>query len=193
MLVSPAAGSRAECTMTCPSPAGRGPRPSAGVVVGRDGGVLLPGGTQTWAVPALTNSSVPVKKLESAEARNNTAVAISRGAGRGGRRGSWHPAGGGGLDRPGAEEVDADAPPVRAVEVTASTALSVPVRALPRPRRRNPWTNSGRRRREMPPLTAYPLVSGVRLGWERRAVKPSAQPTLVRTQHLPRIFAGQSP
>src|SRR5260370_32054411 len=35
------------------------------------------------------------------------------------------------------------------------------------------------------PRTAYVPVSGVRLGQERRAVKPSAQPTLVRTQHLP--------
>ena len=44
---------------------------------------------------------------------------------------------------------------------------------------------SGRRRRGTAPRTAYVLVSGVCLGEERRAVKPSAQPTLVRTQHLP--------
>jgi hypothetical protein len=35
------------------------------------------------------------------------------------------------------------------------------------------------------PRTAYVLVNGVRVGQEQRAVKPSAQPTLVRSQHLP--------
>ena len=46
-------------------------------------------------------------------------------------------------------------------------------------------THSGRRRPGSPPRTANALVAGVRLEEERRAVKPSAQPTLVRTQHLP--------
>ena len=46
---------------------------------------------------------------------------------------------------------------------------------------------SGRRRpRYHASIGVYVLVSGVLLGWEeRRSVKPSAQPTLVRTQHLP--------
>ena len=74
----------------------------------------------------------------------------------------------------------------RTVSVIAPTS---PVRGFFRPR---PWvqarcarTYSGRRRPGMEPRTAYVLVSGVRLAEERRSVKPSAQPTLVRTQHLP--------
>ena len=50
---------------------------------------------------------------------------------------------------------------------------------------RCPRTHGGRRRPGKPPRTAYALVSGMGLKQEGRAVKPSAQPTLVRTQHLP--------
>ena len=47
-------------------------------------------------------------------------------------------------------------------------------------------THGGRRRSRIAPGGLYVLVSGVftRMGGER-SVKPSAQPTLVRTQHLP--------
>ena len=48
-----------------------------------------------------------------------------------------------------------------------------------------PRTHSGRPRPEIAPRAAYVLVSGLALGQEERSVKPSAQPTLVRTQHLP--------
>ena len=50
---------------------------------------------------------------------------------------------------------------------------------------RCPRTHSGRRRPGTEPRTSYALVSGGYLDQQRRAVKPSAQPTLVRTQHLP--------
>jgi hypothetical protein len=56
------------------------------------------------------------------------------------------------------------------------------------PGRRRPMgarTHSGRERSVAPPRTAFPLVSGILLGWSGRAVKPSAKPSLVRTQHLP--------
>ena len=53
------------------------------------------------------------------------------------------------------------------------------------PGTRRPRTHSGRRGPGNKPRTASTLVSGISLGQERRAVKPSAQPTLVRTQHLP--------
>jgi hypothetical protein len=70
----------------------------------------------------------------------------------------------------------------RAVRITAPTLA---VRGLHGPGTRSTRTYSGRRQPAIPPRTAYALVSGVRLSLERRAVKPSAQPTLVRTQHLP--------
>jgi hypothetical protein len=85
----------------------------------------------------------------------------------------------------------------RTAGVTAPTG---PVRSLFRPRpwagpcpsvdstapeTRRPRTHSGRQRPGNAPRAAYALVSGLALGEEGRAVKPSAQPTLVRTQHLP--------
>jgi hypothetical protein len=92
----------------------------------------------------------------------------------------------------------------RTVGITAPTG---PVRGLFRPRpwagpcpsvdctapgTRRPRTHSGRRRREITPRSASVLVSRGWLGRNERAVKPSAQPTLVRTQHLPHISAVQS-
>jgi hypothetical protein len=53
------------------------------------------------------------------------------------------------------------------------------------PGTRRPRTHSGRRRPGFAPRSAFALVSGGRLGRSERAVKPSAQPTMVRTHHLP--------
>ena len=46
---------------------------------------------------------------------------------------------------------------------------------------------------ENAPRTLSVLVSGLSLGQKERAAKPSAQPTLVRTQHLPRYFSRSKP
>jgi hypothetical protein len=76
--------------------------------------------------------------------------------------------------------------------LTVSTAASTaPVRGYFCSR---PWLSkpaahgriAGRLQPGTEPRTAYALVSGVRLGERRAAVKPSASPTLVRTQQLPR-------
>jgi hypothetical protein len=76
-------------------------------------------------------------------------------------------------------------PLLRAVWAPLLPSPSVPVRAFRRPRPRRTRTHSGRQRPGNAPRTAYALVSGGLLRLEERAVKPSAQPTLVRTQHLP--------
>jgi hypothetical protein len=78
---------------------------------------------------------------------------------------------------------------VRTVGITVPTPAvrgrEFPVRGCTAPGNRCSRTHSGRRRPGPSPRTANALVTGVRLGEERRAVKPSAQPTLVRTKHLP--------
>ena len=71
----------------------------------------------------------------------------------------------------------------RPVSIRGSPGRALPADRTPPVR----WAyNDGHRRQpEIPPRTASVLVSGTRLGYEERAAKPSAQPTLVRTQHPP--------
>jgi hypothetical protein len=84
----------------------------------------------------------------------------------------------------------------RTVGVTAPTcpvrAFSASVRGTHVPGARCSRTHSGRRQPGIAPRSTYVLVSAGWLGHEGRSVKLSAQPTLVRTQHLPHISAVQS-
>jgi hypothetical protein len=54
-------------------------------------------------------------------------------------------------------------------------------------------THSGRRRPGFAPRSAYALVNATGIDQEQRSVKPSAQPTLVRTQHLPPQICRSDP
>jgi hypothetical protein len=74
-----------------------------------------------------------------------------------------------------------------------SVAYSAFVRGLCGPETGCPRTHSGRRRPGSASRSASALVSRVPLSQGRRAVKPSAQPTLVRTQHLPHCFRRSKP
>jgi hypothetical protein len=62
---------------------------------------------------------------------------------------------------------------------------SVGFRAFGRSRVRSVRTYSGQRHRLMNYITVFPQVRGIIVCVSLNTVKPSAQPTLVRTQHLP--------
>src|SRR5580698_7793688 len=58
---------------------------------------------------------------------------------------------------------------------------------------RHPRTYSGQRPCKVNYVTIFPQVRGIITGESVNTVKPSAQPTLVRTQHLPLCFRRSEP